>query len=181
MSFKEYIQKQNGKMKRHLKTGHAPEKLHVMHIYLSASYSSLAGTNHFSSASHASVGIFSEYTDEYKTYWVKFMALFNNRRKKESHSPTQLYNILSIKIGLSASTLASFYCHQKSPKRTSMDKIIKWVEKKGNKKVISFSNSSVVVITVAVAVVLMVEVVLRNKIDAGTLIYGLGSKNSFPL
>ncbi|RIA99446.1 hypothetical protein C1645_811479 [Glomus cerebriforme] len=65
------------------------------------------------------------------------------RRKRESRSPTQLYNILSIEIGLSASTLASFYRHQKSPIRTtSMDKIIEWVEKEGNKKSVSFSNSS---------------------------------------
>ncbi|PKY13280.1 hypothetical protein RhiirB3_518667 [Rhizophagus irregularis] len=67
---------------------------------------------------------------------------FNNRRKREARSPTQLYNILSIEIGLSASTLASFYRHQKSPRRTSMDKIIEWVEKEGNKKSVSFSDSS---------------------------------------
>ena len=84
------------------------------------------------------MGHYSEYKDEYETYWVEFTALFNNRRKKEGRSPTQLYNILSIEIGLSASTLASFYRHR----RTSMDKIIEWVEKEGNKKVVSFSNSS---------------------------------------
>ncbi|UZO04396.1 uncharacterized protein OCT59_024782 [Rhizophagus irregularis] len=67
---------------------------------------------------------------------------FNNRRKREARSPTQLYNILSIEIGLSASTLASFYRHQKSPRRTSMDKIIEWVEKEGNKKSVSFSDNS---------------------------------------
>ncbi|CAG8626895.1 12054_t:CDS:2, partial [Gigaspora margarita] len=38
---------------------------------------------------------------------VEFTALFNNRRKKEGRSPTQLYNILSIEIGLSASILAN--------------------------------------------------------------------------
>ncbi|CAG8496730.1 10658_t:CDS:2 [Gigaspora margarita] len=53
------------------------------------------------------MGYYSEYTDEYETYWVEFMALFNNRRKKEGCSPTQLYNILSIEIGFSASTLAT--------------------------------------------------------------------------
>uniref|UniRef100_U9UQU0 Uncharacterized protein n=2 Tax=Rhizophagus irregularis TaxID=588596 RepID=U9UQU0_RHIID len=63
-------------------------------------------------------------------------------RKREARSPTQLYNILSIEIGLSASTLASFYRHQKSPRRTSMDKIIEWVEKEGNKKSVSFSDNS---------------------------------------
>ena len=116
-----------------------------MHIYLSAPYCALfflAGSNRFSSTSHVSMGQYSEYTDEYETYWVEFTALFNNRRKKEGRSPTQLYNILSIEIGLSASTLASFYRHQKIPRRTSMDKIIEWVEKEGNKKVVSFSNSS---------------------------------------
>ncbi|RGB28175.1 hypothetical protein C1646_768153 [Rhizophagus diaphanus] len=59
---------------------------------------------------------------------------FNNRRGR---SQMQLYNILSIEIGLSASTLASFYRHQKSP---SMDKIIEWIEKEGNKKSVSFSD-----------------------------------------
>ncbi|PKY61510.1 hypothetical protein RhiirA4_486581 [Rhizophagus irregularis] len=44
--------------------------------------------------------------------------------------------------GLNASTLASFYRHQKSPRRTSMDKIIEWVEKEGNKKSVSFSDNS---------------------------------------
>ena len=53
-----------------------------------------------------------------------------------------MYNILSIEISLSASTLASFYHHQKPPRRTSIDKIIEWVEKEGNKKVVSFSDSS---------------------------------------
>ena len=107
-----------------------------------ASYFFLAGSNRFSSTSHVSMGQYSEYTDEYETYWVEFTALFNNRRKREARSPTQLYNILSIEIGLSASTLASFYRHQKSPRRTSMDKIIEWVEKEGNKKSVSFSDNS---------------------------------------
>ncbi|KAF0484554.1 hypothetical protein F8M41_022968 [Gigaspora margarita] len=101
-----------------------------------------AGSNRFSSTSHVSMGQYFEYTDEYETYWVEFTALFNNRRKRESRSPTQMYNILSIEIGLSASTLASFYRHQKSPRRTSVDKIIELVEKEGNKKVVSFSDSS---------------------------------------
>ncbi|GBB84989.1 hypothetical protein RclHR1_11580010 [Rhizophagus clarus] len=100
---------------------------------------SQAGSNRFSSTSHVSMGQYSEYTDEYETYWVD---LFNNRRKREGRSPTQMYNILSIEIGLSASTLASFYRHQKSPRRTSIDKIIEWVEKEGNKKSVSFSDSS---------------------------------------
>ncbi|GBC01497.1 hypothetical protein RclHR1_04200015 [Rhizophagus clarus] len=88
------------------------------------------------------MGQYSEYMDEYETYWVKFTALFNNRRKRERRSPTQMYNILSIEIGLSASTLASFYRHQKSPRRTSIDKIIEWVKKEGNKKSVSFSDSN---------------------------------------
>ncbi|CAB4404810.1 unnamed protein product [Rhizophagus irregularis] len=76
------------------------------------------------------MGQYSEYTDEYETYWVEFTALFNNRRKREARSPTQLYNILSIEIGLSAS---SFYHRQKSPRRASIDKIIERVEKEENK------------------------------------------------
>ena len=75
---------------------------HVMHIYLSAPncvlFFFLAGSNRFSSTSHVSMGQYSEYTDEYETYWVEFTALFNNRRKREARSPTQLYNILSIEI-----------------------------------------------------------------------------------
>src|ERR1044071_4065590 len=146
MSFKECVQKLNGEMIQHLRVGCVLEKKYnIMHIYLSAPYCALfflAGSNRFSSTSHVSMGQYSEYTDEYETYWVEFTALFNNRRKKEGRSPTQLYNILSIEIGLSASTLASFYRHQKTPRRTSMDKIIEWVEKEGNKKVVSFSNSS---------------------------------------
>src|SRR6266498_3991643 len=123
------------------------KKLHVMHIqyiYLhqTAPYSFLAGSNRFFSTSHVSMRNYSKYTDEYETYWVEFTALFNNRRKREGRSPTQLYNILSIEIGLSASTLVSFYYHQKSPRRTFMDKIIEWVEKEENKKVVSFSDSS---------------------------------------
>ncbi|CAB4408522.1 unnamed protein product [Rhizophagus irregularis] len=79
---------------------------------------------------HVSMGQYSEYTDEYETYWVEFTALFNNKRKREARSPTQLYNILSIEIGLSAS---SFYRRQKSPRRASIDKIIERVEKEENK------------------------------------------------
>ncbi|PKK63879.1 hypothetical protein RhiirC2_869563 [Rhizophagus irregularis] len=70
------------------------------------------------------------WADEYETYWVEFTALFNNRRKREARSPTQLYNILSIEIGLSAS---SFYRRQESPRRASIDKIIERVEKEENK------------------------------------------------
>ncbi|RGB30697.1 hypothetical protein C1646_765008 [Rhizophagus diaphanus] len=90
----------------------------------------IVGSSRFSSTSHVSMGQYSEYTDEYETYWVEFTALFNNRRKREARSPTQLYNILSIEIGLSAS---SFYRRQKSPRRASIDKIIEWVEKEENK------------------------------------------------
>ncbi|CAI2198014.1 1823_t:CDS:1, partial [Funneliformis geosporum] len=43
---------------------------------------------------------------------------------RESHFSKQMYNILSIEISLNASTLASFYHHQKSPRRTFIDKII---------------------------------------------------------
>src|ERR1044072_6611592 len=146
MSFKESVQKLNGETIQHFRVCCALEKkCNVMNIYLSAPYCALfflAGSNRFSSTSHVSMGQYSEYTDEYETYWVEFTALFNNRKKREARSPTQLYNILSIEIGLSASTLASFYRHQKSPRRTSMDKIIEWVEKEGNKKSVSFSDSS---------------------------------------
>jgi len=45
-----------------------------------------------------------------------------------------MYNVLSEEIDLSPSTLAKFYQHQKSPQRTSLDKIENWVEKEGKKK-----------------------------------------------
>jgi hypothetical protein len=108
------------------------------------------------------MGQYFKYMDEYETYWVKFMALFNNRRKRESRSLTQLYNILSIEIGLNASILASFYRHQKSPRRTSIDKIIEWVKRREIRNQLVFLVVAVVII-VAVAVVLeeaSVEVIL---------------------
>ena len=70
-------------------------------------------------------------------YWV----IFDERRKREKRSPTQIYNILSQEIKLSPATLASFYRHQKTPRTTSMDKIISWVEREGKKRV-SFANNS---------------------------------------
>ncbi len=57
-------------------------------------------------------------------YWVEFTALFNQKRKKENHSHTQMYNFLSNEIGLSPATLASFYHNQKAPRITSIDKLI---------------------------------------------------------
>jgi hypothetical protein len=74
-------------------------------------------------------------------YWVEYTAIFNQRRKKGNRSPTQMYNILSDEIGLSPGTLASFYRHQRTPRKTTMDKIIQWIEKKG-KRVVSFGSSS---------------------------------------
>ncbi len=54
---------------------------------------------------------FFKYMNKYKTYWVEFIVLFNNRKKKKAHFLIQLYNILSIKIELNISILASFYYH----------------------------------------------------------------------
>jgi len=51
-----------------------------------------------------------------------------------------MYNVLSEEIELSPATLASFYRHQKSPQRTSLDKIETWVEKEGKKKDTYFSS-----------------------------------------
>jgi len=39
-------------------------------------------------------------------------------------------NVLYGEIGLSPTTVSSFYHHQKSPQRTSLDKIEAWIEKK---------------------------------------------------
>jgi len=75
-----------------------------------------------------------EYSSETETLWVEFTAIFNERRKREKRSPTKMYNVLSEEIDLSPSTLAKFYQHQKSPQRTSLDKIENWVEKEGKKK-----------------------------------------------
>ena len=74
-------------------------------------------------------------------YWVEFTAIFDERRKRENRSPTQMYNILSQEIGLSPATLASFYRHQKIPRATTMDKIMLWVDREGKRKV-SFASSS---------------------------------------
>src|ERR1051325_244958 len=174
MNFKECVQKPNGEMMRYLKVGHALPEIITSCIYTylrqTASYFFLAGSNRFSSTSHVSMGQYSKYTDEYETYWVEFTALFNNRRKREGRSPTQMYNILSIEIGLSASTLASFYRHQKSPRRTSMDKIIEWVEKEENKKVVSFNSSSS-----------SNSSNNSNTSSGGSSANGLGSEYSLPL
>ena len=74
-------------------------------------------------------------------YWVEFTAIFDERRKRENRSPTQMYNILSQEIGLSPATLASFYRYQKIPRATTMDKIMLWVDREGKSKV-SFASSS---------------------------------------
>ncbi|RIA96723.1 hypothetical protein C1645_815048 [Glomus cerebriforme] len=87
-----------------------------------------------------SQGQYSEYSEEIETHWVEFTALFDQRRKKESRSRMQMYNILSNETKLSPSTLASFYRHQKIPRETTMDKIIEWIEKKGNKRVPDLSE-----------------------------------------
>ena len=102
----------------------------------------LAGSNRFSSTSRITIGQYSKYSDEIQTYWVEFTALFDQRRKRESRSRMQMYNILSNETKLSTSTLASFYRHQKIPRETTMDKIIEWIEKEGNKKLVSFSNNN---------------------------------------
>ncbi|RHZ69705.1 hypothetical protein Glove_280g66 [Diversispora epigaea] len=88
----------------------------------------------------------SEYIIATETLWVEFTALFDERRKREKCSPTKIYNVLSIEINLSSATLASFYRHQKTPLKTSLDKIEAWVEKENRKKdnsiIISGSSSS---------------------------------------
>jgi hypothetical protein len=71
-------------------------------------------------------------------YWVESTAIFDQRRKKDKRSPSQIYNILSDEIGLSP---ASFYRHQRHPRKASMDKIISWIENE-EKRVVSFANSS---------------------------------------
>ncbi|CAB5213345.1 unnamed protein product [Rhizophagus irregularis] len=102
---------------------------------------SQVGSNRFSSASRVTIRQYSEYSDENEMYWVEFTAIFDQRRKKEQRSPSQMYNIISAEIGLSPGTLASFYRHQRIPRKTTMDKIIKWIEKEG-KRVVSFASNS---------------------------------------
>ena len=70
------------------------------------------GSSRFSSG-RVSASQYSEYPDEVQTIWVEFTALFNQRRRRERRSHTQLYNIISQEIHLSSVTLASFYRHQK--------------------------------------------------------------------
>jgi hypothetical protein len=83
----------------------------------------------------------SEYPEETQTLWVEFTAIFNERIKREKRSPTKLYNVISEEIGLSTATLATFYRHQKSPQRTSLDKIEDWVDKENRKKDNSIGSS----------------------------------------
>ncbi|GET53719.1 hypothetical protein GLOIN_2v906297 [Rhizophagus irregularis DAOM 181602=DAOM 197198] len=70
-------------------------------------------------------------------------------KKHTRHSPQnvfgRMYNILSDEIGLSPGTLASFYHHRTNPRKTTMNKIIPWIEREG-KRVVSFasSNSSII-------------------------------------
>ncbi|RHZ85423.1 hypothetical protein Glove_66g170 [Diversispora epigaea] len=71
---------------------------------------------------------------------TQFTAIFNERRKREKRSPTKLYNFTSEEIGLSTAALATFYRHQKSPQRSSLDKIKNWIEKENRKK-----NNSVII------------------------------------
>jgi hypothetical protein len=52
-----------------------------------------------------------------------------------------MFDTLSKEIRLSKSTLANFYRHKTTPMKTSMDKIISWIEKEG-KKVVSNSSSN---------------------------------------
>lgn len=70
-----------------------------------------------------------EYSDEIETIWVEFKALFDERRKREGRAPTNLYQVISIEMGLGASTIASFYRHQIAPRVTSIDKINSWIER----------------------------------------------------
>ncbi|CAG8788928.1 25497_t:CDS:2, partial [Dentiscutata erythropus] len=76
----------------------------------------------------------SEYSTEIETLWVKFTALFDERRKREKSSPIKIYNTLSIEINLSSATLANFYRHQKTSLKTSLNKIEAWIEKENRKK-----------------------------------------------
>ncbi|CAG8811524.1 24805_t:CDS:2, partial [Dentiscutata erythropus] len=76
----------------------------------------------------------SEYIIVTETLWVEFTALFDERRKRDKCSPTKIYNALSIEIGLSPATLATFYRHQRAPLTTSLDKIEIWVKRENKKK-----------------------------------------------
>ncbi|RGB43676.1 hypothetical protein C1646_749464 [Rhizophagus diaphanus] len=95
-----------------------------------------------SSASRVTIGQYSEYSEEMEMYLDEFTAIFDQRRKKVNRSPSQMFDTLSTEIGLSKSTLANFYRHKTTPMKTSMDKIISWIEKEGERVV---SNSSSII------------------------------------
>ncbi|CAG8438382.1 14009_t:CDS:2 [Ambispora leptoticha] len=42
----------------------------------------------------------SKYSNETETLWIEFIILFNERRKREGHSPIKMYNVLSEEIEL---------------------------------------------------------------------------------
>lgn len=68
-----------------------------------------AGSNQFSSVSHIFTGLHFVYDDDTEMYWSKYVAIFDQKRKKVKKSSMQMYYILSREIGLSPAILASFY------------------------------------------------------------------------
>ena len=81
---------------------------------------------------------------------MEFTALFNQRRRRERRSHTQLYNVISQEIHLSSATLASFYRHQKTPRTTSLDKIQEW------------EGGGILVVAVVVAVIIAIMVAISG-------------------
>ncbi len=95
MKFKEYALKMNGEMMQSPKVC-----FHVIEFFFQIF--SILNRSHTHNFSGSPVRKYSKL----EMYLVEFTAFFNQRRKK---TPTQLYNILSVEIDLSSSTLTSFY------------------------------------------------------------------------
>jgi hypothetical protein len=148
MNFKERVLKMNGGMTQFLKVSLTVTIRDKWFVALSKYILFCASilSSRFSSVSCVSTGHRSEYSDEIEMYWVEFINIFDQRREKGNRSPTQMYNLLSDEIGLNPATLASFYRHKTTPRKTSMDKIIAWIEKEA-KRVVNFASNSSILMT----------------------------------
>ncbi|CAG8596917.1 3374_t:CDS:2 [Ambispora leptoticha] len=66
---------------------------------------------------------------------LNLLPYLTREEKEKNVLPRKYIMLISIEINLSSATLASFYRHQKTPLKTSLDKIETWVEKENRKKI----------------------------------------------
>jgi hypothetical protein len=92
--------------------------------------------------SRISTGLHSVYDDDIEMYWSEYVAVFDQRRKKGKKYPTRSLD-LSI-CGRKNNSSLSKAKGRRRPIQTTMDKIIPWLEREGNrgKRIVSFASSS---------------------------------------